>query len=226
MKLALGFILRNESFLISQILSLLGHRFDLLLALDYGSEDGTQEKLLEHGVIFQEKAWPDSYAQARNDLIAFARDHGATHILMLDGDEAIFPEAVDYLRQCQHEAGGNMPRVNLLPGGKFQKESWPDLQTRFLNLSCRVEFRNTVHEVPFLEGHPIPLQLMPQTALLSEVVIYHYSLLKPAEYIWRKENNYQRLQQGGKTDWTLAAPDGVEAPAGQYNFHGRLPIDL
>lgn len=222
MKLALGFILRNEMFLIDQVLRLLAREFDGVLADDYGSTDGTLEVLDRHGVDLVRKEWRSDYSAARNSLVGRADSAGFDYILMLDGDEAIWPHDVAELREVTSKAAA-LRRINLLPKGRWQAHSYPDWQVRMIRCGGGVVYRQPVHEVPFLGQYPV---LLGDDCSKLSASIYHYSLLKPASSVWLKEENYRRIQNGLEPDWTIPVPaDVVEVhdPKG-VEYTGKLPI--
>lgn len=64
---------------------------DELLVLDTGSTDGSQALVQASGARLEERAWPGSFAEARNVAIDLAQE---PWILMLDADERLDPKAV------------------------------------------------------------------------------------------------------------------------------------
>lgn len=222
MKLALGFFLRNEMFLMPKVLELLAGQFDGVVADDYGSTDGTVELLRDRGVQYRELPW-ENYSTARKRLYDRASELGYDYVLQLDGDEVIWPFEVARLRKAEKPFGA-LRRINLLPGGNWLNHSYPDWQTRFFQCGhSDLRWEKAVHEFPLVGS--LPVFLGGQCDLLP-VNIFHYGLLKPTSYIWLKNNNYNRIENGEQPDWTLTPPshpDGLVLPTG-VPFLGKLPI--
>ena len=86
--LALCMIVRNEAAQLPRFLASTAGLWDQFVAIDTGSNDGSQELLAAAGAEVSEIPWPDDFAKARNVALEHAR---CDWILVLDADE--FPGA-------------------------------------------------------------------------------------------------------------------------------------
>ncbi len=85
-RLSLCMIVKNEAATLDKCLSLARPHVDEIVVIDTGSTDGTQDIARRYADVYDEIAWPGSFAEARNYSLDKAT---GTHILILDGDEWI-----------------------------------------------------------------------------------------------------------------------------------------
>lgn len=223
--LALAQILRNESFMLDNQLAALKPHFPLMVALDFGSTDGTQDILNKHGVNWESATWPNSYAEARNMVLDKAWGLGADSVFFLDGDEMIFQNdaeikllnffAVSYAFYVTPYESGMFPRINLCRGRRWQKWSWPDYQPRLITKASGIRYCGAVHETLSKRNTLVPLTPS----------IFHYTQFKSPEFQHLKCQNYERLAKGEPTDWTLPVPEHPEIPQQGEPYEGPLPFE-
>lgn len=162
------------------------------IALDTGSTDNTISMLTDTGWMLYNDGPITSFASTRNNLLLTA-SCGYDWLLMLDADEAMFPQDVIKLREICEAIDKpliTLPRINLVHKGELQTCSYPDKQPRCVRLNSGVYFENRVHEVAMLEGKPAPEFFADFTP------IYHYGWCKPPRESWARDFNYERLKRG------------------------------
>jgi len=106
-------ICRNESWILPTTLPQQLRFVDELLVLDGRSTDNTRDILKRAGKqvhVRIQKGKTANYAQWRQELMQWARERGATHIVSLDGDEALSSNLLD---------GWNELLASMKPGEKL-----------------------------------------------------------------------------------------------------------
>lgn len=89
MKLSFVMIVKNESLNIEKCISSIQNIADECIVIDTGSTDDTQDRAKNMGASVYSIDWPDDFANARNQAIAYA---SGDWILMLDADEWLSPD--------------------------------------------------------------------------------------------------------------------------------------
>lgn len=153
--------------------------------------------------------WKNNYAVARNELIEEVKNlSAAPWLLMLDADEAMFPDDLRSLSRWVETCTADavyFPRINFvktpatwLPG------NYPDYQTRLIRLGSDVHYVNAVHEC----------SAGSKPRVMAPYHIYHYGLCRPPEVVFERWRSYAALD--GK-----AAP--AQMPAGFDDYVGLGP---
>lgn len=194
MSIALGYIVKNEAAWLTRLLPDFGFAFDGVVALDSGSTDDTVGVLERYGARVEPYQWCNNFAAARNALITLAEGCGYDYLLMLDGDEAMWPQDVAVLKKTALVGTVlGFPRFNFSgPRAEvWHPDLYPDTQWRLLPLRVGWGYRGAVHEtlcrgkeVANLHGLTVPYH------------IYHYGNCKPDEFVWLKCHNYTLIAQG------------------------------
>jgi glycosyltransferase involved in cell wall biosynthesis len=211
--LILGLNIKNEEWILDQSLALQKPFFDSIVAIDYGSTDRSIQILRSHGATVLEKPWPGNWSIARNAMIELGKSTGADWMLLADADEVWWPGHLRKMRLMINIATQpviSYPRLNLLPGKKWQSWSYPDCQPRLINLREPVEFRGPVHELIHLVGDEHRLHQSGKDGLFP-FPAYHYSRLRDPVFTWKKCHNYERLLQGLPEDFSIEPPPEIAA---------------
>lgn len=153
--------------------------------------------------------WKHNYATARNELIEEVKNlSAAAWLLMLDADEAMFPDDLlslsRWVESCTVDAV-YLPRINFVRDTKtWLPGNYPDYQTRLIRLGSDVHYVNAVHEC---SAGSKPRAMAPYH-------IYHYGLCRPPEQVFERWRIYAALD--GK-----AAPAQMPADFDAYTGLGR-----
>jgi hypothetical protein len=109
---------RNEEWILPAYLSSVRGVVDEVVAVDDASRDGSR-RLIEKagGIVVSAREggdWEAHYGRIRDDLLRLGREHGGTHFLCLDADEALTAPARRNLR----------PTLERLPAGEKVAMNW------------------------------------------------------------------------------------------------------
>ena len=161
MKVACIVLTRNEEPRIEGCLKHIRPYVDYLLVVDGESTDETVEIAKGYADRVRVRPFSGSFAEEKNYARTLVRDY--RWILWCDADERFdngflrnikgnLEDAEKYDQGCFR-----FPRINL-PDGK----NWPDYQVRLIRNSRDIEWRGTVHEVPYFKPEDIPLDELDQ----------------------------------------------------------------
>lgn len=194
MRIALGMIVRNEREILEKTLNYKALDFDLLLAIDYMSNDYTVELLGSYGFQVTRQEWGGNYGNARNALIQFAEEQGADYLFMLDADEALFSKDITKLKElAEHEPAITVPRVEFVRDyGTYEPAIAPDFQCRFFRLNQDFYYKGKVHEMLTDKDGKA---LIDRSTVSKDTPIYHYSRVGDKRRLALKFINYDRIQQ-------------------------------
>lgn len=108
--LCLCMIVRNEAALLPRFLASTVGLWDQFVAVDTGSDDGSQELLAAAGAEVMEIPWPDDFAKARNIALDQAE---CDWILVLDADEFPAPGFAAEIRRLLAEPTIGAATINI-----------------------------------------------------------------------------------------------------------------
>lgn len=229
MKLVLGMLAKNDSFLLPKVLPLLMPFFDHTIVGFSESSDNTKEILDATDAIVAEIVWEQDWAKARNTVITVSEHIGGTHLLMLDSDEAMLKSDLAMLR-LEFGSIGTLPLAFLYPRYEFcddfdhyDPSLYPDFQARGFPLKQGFFYDGKTHEQLCREGKVC--SQVNGAYLKSKRHIFHYGKTKPMEQVALKYHNYDRLKNGLETVTEL--PAGFVMPetwaATKAKFEGAKP---
>lgn len=145
-----GIIAKNEEAMLSKLLPLIKEDFPHILAIDYGSTDKTRIILDSFCDHVETMDWPNSFGEAKTNLIKMAEKDGYDWLFVLDADECMaegtFFKIVDAINRNKYDVY-YMPRINFIDRGIINGEisANPDLQARLFKLNIGYHYRNVVH---------------------------------------------------------------------------------
>lgn len=144
MTLTLGIITYNGGHYIENLLIQMQHVVDEIIILDSFSTDNTIMIARKYNAKIFYQIFKGSYSELRNTIL---KKSTCDYVLFLDCDEVmedvIFIESMDY----KHDNIYAFPRKNYIDG-KFQEDTYPDIQCRMVKTNCDIEFERNIHEVP------------------------------------------------------------------------------
>jgi (heptosyl)LPS beta-1,4-glucosyltransferase len=146
MKISATIITLNEERNIDRCIRSLKDVADEIIVLDSFSTDNTEKICLEHGVVFEKRAW-EGYAASKNYLNSLAK---CDYILSIDADEALdadLKEAIINLKKLNDPEIYSMNRLTNYCGKWIKHSGWyPDVKLRlFPKSGCSWE-GEFVHE--------------------------------------------------------------------------------
>jgi glycosyltransferase involved in cell wall biosynthesis len=205
MSLTLGMIVKNEAFYTSIILPLIRRAFDEIVAVDAESTDGTPDVLRANGATVISKPWT-GYSDARNAVIRHTK---TDWLIQLDGDEAMFPDDLQLLRNIMADRAYNsiiVPKYEFSIDHDHHQPYWyPDLKKRIFRMGVGYYYHGKLHEQLTRPG-----ETKEEQRCVPEVHMYHYGQSKPAEVVWLRHENYRRLEAGEPL--LTEIPAGFKAP--------------
>jgi glycosyltransferase involved in cell wall biosynthesis len=205
MNVTLGMIVKNEAFYLSTILPLMRRSFDEIVVVDAESTDETQDVLKRIGALVVVRPWT-GYSDARNEVI---RNSKGNWMVMLDADEAMFPEDLQLIRTIMLDKAYNsiiVPKYEFSIDHEHHQPYWyPDLKKRIFRLGVGYYYHGALHEQLTRPGEKPEEQ-----RCVPEVHMYHYGQSKPAEIVWLRHENYRRLAAGEPL--LTQVPAGLQAP--------------
>lgn len=216
MKFALGMIVKNERPILEKTLNHKAFWFDTRIAVDFMSNDYTNELLgLSYGFFVQRQEWVNNFATARNILIQLAEEAGADFLFMLDADEAMLKEDIDKLKLIaeKHDVLA-VPRYEFIQDfNHYDPTVYPDYQCRFFRLNKGYHFKNRLHEMLHdAEGKPV-FSWEGFYKEVNDCHIYHYSKILDRKKTVLKYINYDRLAK--KQPPLEALPEGFDYTGAQ-----------
>ncbi|MCW4051230.1 MAG: glycosyltransferase [Candidatus Bathyarchaeota archaeon] len=147
----------NEEPRIEECLKHIRPHMDYLLVLDGVSSDRTVEIAEEYADHVETRPFSGSFSEEKNYARTLVpKDCG--WILWCDADERFDKGFLRNIKpnvkfaEEHDQVCYRFPRVNL-PDGR----DWPDYQVRLIRNSRDIEWRGTVHEVPYFKPEGIPL---------------------------------------------------------------------
>lgn len=213
--IALGMIYKDDEWSLERTLPAYAHTFDERLMITFGE---IPRGLRNWDVVLE--AWPESYARARNNLLTIATAMlKAPWLLMLDADEAMFPDDLcslsRWVESCTADAV-YFPRINFgRTPATWLSDNYPDYQTRLIRLGSDVHYVNAVHEC---SAGAKPRALAPYH-------IYHYGLCRPPEVVFERWRSYAALDGKAAPAQMPAGFDEYVGLGRQEAFMGEHPLD-
>jgi hypothetical protein len=201
MNLCIGMIVKNEAPMLRLTLPVYSGISAIKMALDFGSTDGTQQILRDHGWAVMSDVWRNDYAAARNELLDRAEEAKLSgFMLQLDADECMYPSAIEAItEECPSSDWPRaLPRYNYVRGELFESESYPDHQTRLVRVGSGVKWERRVHEII---GHQ---------HIKSLEHIHHYGWAKSPQENWLRSHNYKLIAFGKPTITADEIPDDIK----------------
>lgn len=203
--IALGMIFKDDEWSLKRTLPAYSGVFHSKVMLRFGSSHGT----IGDTWSVVDGLWKNNYATARNELIEEVKNlSAAAWLLMLDADEAMFPDDLRSLSRWVESCTADavyFPRINFVRDTKtWLPGNYPDYQTRLIRLGSDVHYVNAVHEC---SAGSKPRAMAPYH-------IYHYGLCRPPEQVFERWRSYAALD--GK-----AAPAQMPADFDAYTGLGR-----
>ena len=119
---------------------------DAILVHDTGSQDESRELCRKVGATVVETDWPDSFAVARNRVLADAEARGADWVLWIDADEHL--EHAERLRRYTTGAGPYLGYVIRQQHLMLDAPSFHDKPARLFRTQRGVRFYGAIHEQP------------------------------------------------------------------------------
>jgi FkbM family methyltransferase len=191
-KFALVTYFQNESHWLNLHLPYLAPHFDMIIAVDGGSGDGSRYVVERHGGIVYDRPFDNDHSAQMNFALDRAAEHGVTHILRLDPDEVMFGDAIDSIKRLM-----TFYDMVWLPRYTFEEDRrhyWADVYPDWQPRAHRVDIRWTgkVHESPMPDVKARGLAFF--KAYGSP--IYHYEGIYSGQYKAMKYWNYRRMVTG------------------------------
>lgn len=223
MRVSLAMIVRNEERYLSLILPIIRPSFEEFVALDACSTDRTKEVLKEFNCRVFDRPWNNNFSEARNEAL---RHVTGDWVMMLDGDEAMFPEDLERLRSRMDAATAIcLTRIEfVLDHRHVDRTVYPDWQCRVFKAGIGYHFKGVVHEMLFAEGEAAPVLSNGRASYVEDCPIYHYGQCKPRENVWLKHHNYGLVTKGLPP--LERVPEGFHVPPreGLSPFDGPHPL--
>lgn len=119
---------------------------DAILVHDTGSRDESRELCRKYGATVVDTDWPDSFAVARNRVLADAEARGADWVLWIDADEHL--EHAERLRRYLTGAGPYLGYVIRQQHLMLDAPQFHDKPARLFRTKRGVRFYGAVHEQP------------------------------------------------------------------------------
>lgn len=202
MNLCVGMIVKNEAPMLRLTLPVYSGLDMFMVAVDFGSTDGTQQILRDHGWAVMSDVWRNDYAAARNELLNRAEEAKLSgFMLQLDADECIYPQHIESLRRLDIESGVPIafPRYNYVRGELFESGSYPDFQSRCVRIGGGMKWSRSVHEV-----------IKSYASIVSGAHIHHYGWTKSPQENWLRSHNYKLIAEGKPTITADEIPDDIK----------------
>lgn len=119
---------------------------DAILVHDTGSRDESRELCRKYGATVVDTDWPDSFAVARNRVLADAEARGADWVLWIDADEHL--EHAERLRRYTSGAGPYLGYVIRQQHLMLDAPTFHDKPARLFRTKRGVRFYGAIHEQP------------------------------------------------------------------------------
>lgn len=204
MKIALGIIVKNQRHFLEKTLPTYFHVFEHRFAVDFHSDDFTNEILGQFGFQVHRQPLVNDYAKARNILIQCAEEAGMDYLVMIDADEALDRHEAIKLQNYAHDFDAIvLPRIEFVEDFEhFDDHLFPDFQLRAFRLNRGFHYRNRIHEM-LHDSSGVALMAVRgnrtkkhQIISLPDVFLYHYGRTAPKEKLALKYFNYDRKMKG------------------------------
>ncbi len=202
--ISLAYILKNEEAYIERSLLSIKDIADEIVAIDFGSEDGTTEILKKFNVNFKIAEWNDDFSDARNKLKSFCSE---PWILMVDADEHFEGENVNLIKHAVNISeddfvGWELPRKNHYPlhdsdSPYHSHPFFPDFQLRLFKNIPEIFFSGTVHEGV---KQSIEVADLGQIGRLSVFLHHHLFRGNQRDNESKKRIYYEYLNSKGEND--------------------------
>lgn len=205
MKVALGYIARNQPEWLSETLPKVANSFSGVVAVDFSDSDESEAQFKKIGATVVRTKWTGNYSTARNLCISTAEACQFDAMMMLDCDECMFDYDIKAVLELWNKKSGvAIPRYNLcgIERRRWRPDLYPDMQSRLFPLRNGWKYINALHETLSNDN---------QQALTTEcrlVHIYHYGYCQDPKKVWLRHENYRRLKIGEPE--LHEVPDGVE----------------
>lgn len=202
MKTCLGIILKNESQMLERHLSLISACFDGAVFLDDGSTDNSLEVIdnncrCNFDIIRHTEGFI-GFDKKRNLVIKKAEELGYDIMFMLDADECMFQKDIDeILIMSENTEVIALPRYEFTIDFKhYSKHLYPDYQLRVFHLNKGYHYRNSIHEILYQRDENVSVSEQNRLKFAEGKHIYHYGRCKNPNFLWSKDNDYNRIIQG------------------------------
>lgn len=182
--IALGIIYKDDAWSLAQTAPAYANVFRDKVILNFGAEQPPVDAFWDVCTA----PWPNDYAAARNSLLKYVQNfRRATWLLMLDADEAMFPDDLvslsRWVESCTADAV-YFPRINFVRDAQhWLPGNYPDYQTRLIRLGSDVHYVNAVHEC----------SAGAKPRVMAPYHIYHYGLCRPAQHVFERWRAYAAL---------------------------------
>lgn len=202
MKVALGMILKNEEKMLERHLSLISPCFAGAVFLDDGSTDKSLETIDNYCRcnfdIIQNNDGFIGFDEKRNRVIKKAEELGYDAIFMLDADECMFQKDIDkVIEMLETNETIALPRYEFTIDFKhYTRHIYPDYQLRVFHLNKGYHYRNKLHEIVYQNSNEKAVSEIGELKYADKFHIFHYGRCKDRNFLWSKDNDYNRILQG------------------------------
>jgi hypothetical protein len=214
MNFYLGMTLKNEEEMLTRHLALVSSCFDFAVFLDDGSTDQSEAVIRVNCKcpfeIIKKTDGFTGFADNRNRIIKSVEDRNQgwfkEAMFMLDADECMFPKDIQSIKNMVEAIPAiALPRYEIVEDFKHQNVNiYPDFQARVFQLDRGYEYRNKVHEILCIKDQPLAVSDTDGMFYTKDEHIFHYGRCKSPKFLWTKDNNYNRINQG-------LPPENIEA---------------
>ena len=168
---------------------------DSVVVCDTGSTDGTQDIARALGALLIERPWKDSFAASKNEALDAATGE---HVLPIDCDEEVGAET-DKAETRERLRDDGLPDIKLVRNVlRYPTYSVTLLMPRLFRRKAGIRFIHDVHE---------QLDVEDETAVLSNVWLYHHGYLEPGALEKKERRNLRialRMPPSGHRDHCVA----------------------
>jgi len=189
--LGLIMIVKNEAENLPELLGPLQGKFDQIVIVDTGSDDGTPEIAQRYGAEVHHFPWINDFSAARNESIRHAR---TDWMLWLDGDDRVAPSEIDLIRKiivrypkrdaaffCHLRSYGaswqgdqNLLQIRLLPnrpGIAFEGAVHERVADSVVNLGARLEHSPVeIIHTGYMDSSVMPAKFERNLELLNKML--------------------------------------------------------
>jgi len=186
MKLCLGLMATNEETMLSRFLPDLSKAFDgEVVAINYGSTDGTKKILDENCKFVKTMEWPRNFGQAKTNVIKLAEESDYEWMFFIDADETVKSEDIQIIKDCIESNTYEMyfmPRIHFRSDNVIEGhlDRFPDMQARLFRLNMGFYYQNVRHCSLYRESKPLTCWEEKEGPVIP-VFIRHYKMAEPKE---------------------------------------------